>query len=432
MRNRTLIGVIAAAAVLTAACGGGDDGAGEGAATDAAPSGEITVLTQRTDIVNTVFQDYKKKFEAKYPGTSVKFEAITDYEGEVRIRMNTKDYGDVLLIPNSITADQLPTFFEPLGSVEDLGQKYRFVTEQAYEGQVYGVAITGNAQGLVYNKKLWTQAGVTAPPTTPQEFLTALKAVKDKTDAVPLYTNYKDGWPLTQWEGNRGAVSNDPEAVNKLADDDAPWAEGKEHAVIDTLLYDAVQQGLTEPDPTTTNWENSKKLLATGKVATMMLGSWSITQMQEAAGANKADIGYLPFPAQTDGKFRSVLGGDYKNAVNVNSSNKATAKAWVTWFAEESKYAVDQGGVSPVKADPFPTTLADFEKAGVEYLELSPAPSGKEGLVQRIDSGAEVGLSEPTYRQRLVDSARGAKKESKDEIFADLNKKWAAAKADAN
>lgn len=432
MRNRTLIGVLAAAAVLTAACGGGGDDAGGGEAADGAPSGEITVLTQRTDIVGTVFEDYKTKFQAKYPGVTVKFEAITDYEGEVRIRMNTKDYGDVLLIPNSITADQLPTFFEPLGSVDELGKKYRFVTEQAYEGQVYGVAITGNAQGMVYNKKLWTQAGITAPPTTPADFLAALKAVKDKTGAIPLYTNYKDGWPLTQWEGNRGAVTADPDAVNKLADDDAPWAPGKEHAVIDTLLYDAVQQGLTEPDPSTTNWENSKKLLATGKIATMMLGSWSITQMQEAAGANKADIGYLPFPVQTGGKFHSVLGGDYKNAVNVNSEHKAAAKAWVTWFADESKYATDQGGVSPVKTDPFPATLADFEKAGVEYLELKPAPEGKEGLVQRIDSAAEVGLSEPTYRQRLVDSARGAKKESRDDIFADLNKKWAAAKADAD
>ncbi len=151
-----------------AGCGGGDDEGG----TDGAITGEITVLTQRTDIVNTVFQDYKKKFEAKYPGTTVKFEAITDYEGEVRIRMNTKEYGDVLLIPNSVTDDLLPTFFEPLGAVDELKDRYRFVrSEKVLDGKVYGLSITGNAQGFVYNKKVWQQAGITAPPKSPAEFL---------------------------------------------------------------------------------------------------------------------------------------------------------------------------------------------------------------------------------------------------------------------
>jgi len=423
MRKLGASSLLAAALVLSA-CGGGDDDNAQGGTI----SGEITVLTQRTDIVDTVFQEYKKKFEAKYPGTNVKFEGITDYEGEVRIRMNTKDYGDVLLIPNSVTADQFPTFFEPLGSLAEMKSKYRFATEKAFQDKVYGIAITGNAQGFVYNKAIWQQAGITAPPTTPQDFVAALQAIKDKTEAIPLYTNYKDGWPLTQWEGNRGGVSADPDAVNKLTTDDAPWAEGKEHFIIDSLLFDAVKAGLTEDDPTTTNWENSKNLIATGKVATMMLGSWAIIQMQQVA-KNKADIGYLPFPYQTNGKFHSTMGGDYNNAVNINSDNKATARAWVDWFANESNYAVDQGGIAPLIDAKVPETLADFTAAGVELLELNPAPAGQEGLVSRIDTAGEVGLFEPTYRQRLVDAGRGAKKETKEQIFADLNKRWAEARA---
>jgi ABC-type glycerol-3-phosphate transport system substrate-binding protein len=421
MRRTVLVAVLAVGLTLA---GCGNSGSGDSTTI----SGDIIVLTQRTDIVDTVFADYKKRFEAKYPDVHVTFEAITDYEGEVRIRMNTKDYGDVLLIPNSITADQLPTYFEPLGSTDELKQKYRFVTEQAYQGKTYGLAITGNAQGFVYNKKIWTSAGITQPPKTPAEFITALQAIKSKTSSVPLYTNYKDGWPLTQWEGNRGAIANDPQASVKLAKDDAPWAQGKEHYVIDSLLYDAVKAGLTEPDPTTTNWENSKKLLGDGKIATMMLGSWSIVQMQQAA-PSKDDIGYLPFPVQAGGKFHSVISGDYKNAVNVNSSHKAAAKAWVTWFADESNYATDQGGVSPLLSGELPSTLADFRTYGVEYLELVPAPAGQEGLTDRIDKAAEIGLWDPKYRQQLVDAARGARSETKEAIFADLNKRWADAKA---
>jgi ABC-type glycerol-3-phosphate transport system substrate-binding protein len=422
MRKQAIAGLSAALLVLAGCSSSNDTGSG------GEPSGDITVLTQRTDIVNTIFQEYKKKFEAKYPKVKVKFEAITNYEDEVKIRMNTKDYGDVLLIPNSLTADQLPTFFESLGSVDDLKSKYRFVaSEQQYNGKVYGLAITGNTQGFVYNKKVWAQAGVTGLPKTPDEFLAALKSIKDKTGAIPLYTNNKDGWPLTQWEGARGGVSADPDAVTKLAKDDAPWIAGKEHFMIDSLLFDAVRQGLTEADPTTTAWEPSKGLLGTGKIATMMLGSWSIVQMQQAA-PSKADIAYMPFPVQVGGKFHSPIGGDYKNAININSKHKAAAKAWITWFADESNYALDQGGVSPLLNAPFPETLSEFKAAGVELIELNPAPTGEEGLTDRIDKAAEIGLYEPKYRQRLVDAARGAKKESKEDIFNDLNKRWAQAK----
>ncbi|HTJ37503.1 MAG TPA: ABC transporter substrate-binding protein [Dactylosporangium sp.] len=425
--KKPLIGLLATSLALGGLAACGDDG--DGSSGSGKIAGEITVLTQRTDIVNTVFQEYKKKFEAKYPGTSVKFEAITDYEGEVRVRMNTKNYGDVLLIPNSVNADQLPSFFEPLGTVDELKDKYRFVrNEQTFDGKVYGLAITGNAQGYVFNKKVWTQAGITEAPKTPEEFLAALKAIKDKTGAIPLYTNYKDGWPLGQWEGARGAISGDPDAAIKLGQDDAPWTAGKEHFVIDSLLYDAVKGGYTEPDPTTTNWEQSKGLLGTGKIATMMLGSWSIVQMQQAA-SSKDDIGYWPFPYQTDGKFHTVVGGDYKNAININSKNKATARAWIDWFTDESNYATDQGGVSTLKNAAMPSTLADLTAAKTEFIELNPAPKGQEGLPDKIGNAAEIALYDGKYRQGIVDAARGAKKESKDQIFADLNKKWSQARA---
>ncbi|WP_238014884.1 ABC transporter substrate-binding protein [Dactylosporangium sp. AC04546] len=423
--KKPLAGLLALAATALALAGCGGDDAGD----DGKIGGEITVLTQRTDIVNTVFQDYKKKFEAKYPGTTVKFEAITDYEGEVRVRMNTDDYGDVLLIPNSVNADQLPSFFEPLGTVDELQGKYRFVrTEQTFGGKVYGLAITGNAQGYVFNRKIWTQAGVTQPPKTPQEFLDALKAIKEKTSATPLYTNYKDGWPLGQWEGSRGSVSGDPDAAIKLAKDDSPWAAGKEHFIIDSLLYDAVKAGYTEADPTTTNWEQSKGLLGTGKIATMMLGSWSVVQMQQAA-PSADDIGYWPFPNQTGGKFHTVVSGDYKNAINIHSKNKATARAWIDWFTDESNYATDQGGVSPLKTAGMPKTLEGLTAAQTEFIEFNPAPKGEEGLAEKIGNAAEIALYDGKYRQGIVDAARGAKNQSKEQIFADLNKKWADTRA---
>ena len=429
-RRTQMAAVVAVGALLAlTACSSSDDSDPEASSDTGKVSGEITVLTNRTDIVDTTFRDYAQSFNQVYPDVKVKFEAIKDYEGEVVTRMNTEDYGDVLLIPFSVNPTDLPNFFEPLGSVDELSPTYRFVkTEATLDGQSYGLAITGNAQGFVYNTKVWSDAGITELPKSTDEFLADLEAIKAKGAAIPLYTNYKDGWPLNQWENLRGTISGDPEAANNLGKIDAPWADGEEHAVWDGLLFDAVKQGLTEADPTTTNWDQSKKDLAEGRIGTMFLGSWAISQMQELA-ADRADVDYMPFPNQVDGKFQSTVSGDYKNAINVHSKNKAAARAWLLWFADHSGYAHANGGISPRIDGDMPDSLKTFTDLGVELVELAPAEAGKESLVNDIDSQSEIGLNAPDYRQRIIDAARGATDETKQQIFDDLNTRWADARA---
>jgi raffinose/stachyose/melibiose transport system substrate-binding protein len=427
MAKKHILGVVALAAATTllAGCAGTSAPADDSGKI----TGTITVLTNRTDIVDTTFKDYATQFEAKYPGTTVKFEAITDYETDVSTRLASGDYGDVLLIPGTVKKTQLPQFFEPLGSVDDLKKTYRFVDEQAFDGKGYGVAVTGNTQGIVYNKKVWAAAGITALPTTPDEFIADLKLVKANTKAIPYYTNYKDGWPLSQWEANRG-ILNDPDNSIALLTDKSPWDAGKYHYIADSLLFDIVADGLSEPDPTTTDWNTSKTLIGGGKVATMVLGSWAITQMQDAAvtaGGTKDDIGYLPFPYQVDGKFHASIGGDYKNAISKNSKNKATARAWIDWFAKDSGFAHDQGGLSPLVDGPAPDTLGDFDTAGVVYVEQTPAPADKASLEADIAAESGIDLWSNKYRAKLIDTARGAADGTKDSYFADLNKKWSDA-----
>ncbi|WP_285741055.1 extracellular solute-binding protein, partial [Kitasatospora phosalacinea] len=129
------------------------------------------------------------------PNVKVKFEAMKDYEGEVKIRMNTENYGDVLPIPSDLSIAQLPNFFSSLGSADELSKTYQWTDYGTVGGKVYGIANFGTVTGFVYNKKVWADAGVTAWPKTPEEFLADLKAVKAKGQAVPYYTNYHDGWP---------------------------------------------------------------------------------------------------------------------------------------------------------------------------------------------------------------------------------------------
>ncbi|UOE93060.1 ABC transporter substrate-binding protein [Alkalihalobacillus sp. LMS39] len=392
-------------------------------------SGDITVLIHRTDIVDTVFKDYEKQFNEIYPNVKLSFEAITDYQGQVNIRMSTKEYGDVLMIPDNVPVEDLPHFFEPLGQTDEMLEKYLFADDMAYEGVSYGIPITVNAQGILYNKDVFEEAGITDIPSSPEEFIDALQAIKDKTDAIPLYTNYSAGWPLDQWEPNRLSIAGDEQFANQLIDTNAPFAEGEPHYILYKVMYDAANQDLIESDPLTTDWESSKQMMADGKVATMVLGSWAITQVQELA-SDPNSIGYMPFPyTQQDGTVYSVVGGDFNIGINANSQHKEAARAWLDWFINESNYAIDQGGISPIVGEDYPETLSAFQELGVEFISEATHREGEEGWLDMIDNESEVGLWQPGFKQRIIEAAIGNRSESFDDIMTDLNSRWEAARA---
>ncbi|MFK8850796.1 ABC transporter substrate-binding protein [Streptomyces sp. Ac-502] len=433
MGRKTLAcALVVTVALAVAGCGGVGAPSGETATAPSDPndvSGHLTVLTHRTDLVqNGVLKRYAAEFHQTYPKVEVEFEGITDYEGEVRIRMNTEDYGDVLMIPSSIAKDNYPKFLAPLGSTAAMSKQYRFTGRSDVGGKTYGIATFGSANGVAYNKTVWKKAGVTEWPTSPAEFIAALRTVKARTGVVPYYTNFKDGWPLgTPWSNSVGSVSCSARAGDALATSARPWSPGSDLSVIDALLYDIVRGGLAEKDPTTTNWENSKNLLAKGQVGSMVLGSWAVSQLRDAAeqaGTNPDDIGFMPFPAQKDGKFCAMLLSDYQQAVNVHSPHKEAARAWLDWFTEKSGYAQSQGAVSALRSAPLPSNLQPYVDNDVKLVERSEARTAG---VNAVDDASEIGLAKPDYRQKIVDLARGAQPGDLRGYFAELDRRWAEA-----
>ncbi|MGN1025204.1 MAG: ABC transporter substrate-binding protein [Faecousia sp.] len=412
-----------------AACGGKTDSPAA-ASGDQAPSGKITFLTNRTDLdTDGTYDALIAKFNEKYPDVKVEVQSITDYAGELATRMQTEEYGDVLLIPDAVPSKEYGKYFEPFGTVEELSDKYQegYLYSKWFDGQVYGLAYMCTVQGIVYNKAVFEKAGITELPKTPDEFLDCLQKIKDNTDAIPYYTNANSGWTLDQWEDHCfGSVTGNANYKNNdLPHDKDAFAEGSSHYVVAKLLYDIITRGLCEADPTTCDWEASKLMMNNGEIGCMVLGSWAIQQMKDA-GEHPDDVGYMPFPYTVDGKQYATSGTDYCYAINVHSKNKEAAKAFVEFMVDESGLALASGGISLLKSDPMPAGLENF--ADVEFVVDKPASDENAGLLDQVQQQSGVTLYDNGQRLNgVVDIARGVSSQTFEDYMASLAGKWAGA-----
>ena len=80
----------------------------------------IKVLTHRTDIVDTTFQDYIKKFNESYPNITIEYEAVTDYAEDIKLRLTTDDWGDICGIPTNLQKNELEDEFISYGDKKTL------------------------------------------------------------------------------------------------------------------------------------------------------------------------------------------------------------------------------------------------------------------------------------------------------------------------
>lgn len=392
---------------------------------------DIKVLTHKTDVVDTLFADYVKQFNELYPNINITYEAVTNYAEDMTMRMTTDDWGDICMIPTTVDKVDYPDKFVSFGPVEELENDYIMLNNQAYDGQAYGIPSMGNVQGIVYNKKVFEDAGITELPKTPDDFLDALQKIKDNTDAIPLYTNFAAVWTMGAWNAYiTGSATGDTDFANMgLTHGLNPFQKHDDmtgpYAVYYTL-YEAVARGLVEDDPTTTDWEGSKGMINNGEIGCMVLGSWAITQMQ-AGGSNPDDIAYMPFPITVNGKQYVAAGPDYAYGINNHASdeNKLASMIYVKWLTEESGFAENQGGISIVKDAPYPDTLKDME--GIPLVMDNPAPAGEETLYNDINNASELGINVANEPIQAIVEAALTGSQTLDEIMNEWNEKWTAA-----
>lgn len=368
----TLLPILLAVVTLMSGCTGSSNSVSQvqiGTLSDNPEmSGTITVVTNRTDLIDTKYKEYAQRFQQKYPALEVQFEALRDYDKNIKIRLASGETPDVLLIP-SIPNSDLSKFFVPLGDLGLPGEVY-FDDFKVYQGSTYGIPSGVAVTGVLYNKRVFEKAGILEIPRTLDAFYAISDMIKRK-GIVPLASNFKDRWPLQVWSNDVPVLlAGSGKVKTDLALSDEPFQADGPHAQAMSIIKNLYERGYTEPNLNDTNWEKSKRDIAEGRVAMMLTGNWAIPQIIEN-GAKSEDLGFFPFPADQSGRLKVTLYPDRYYAVGKNSKHPAAAKAFIKWMLEESGYE-NYSGFIPVLKDrkaELPQ-LVELEAFRPEYVEI--------------------------------------------------------------
>lgn len=352
--------------------------------------GTLTVVTSRPDAAE-LFEEIEGGFKKKYPEVEdIIWESSSDYDADIMKRMNTKDYGDVLFVPFSMagTPSEYENYFYPLGKVEDLEKKYLDVTEAVYNDTVYGLPVSINILGFVYNEDVLKKAGVESMPTSTDALLETCDQIESKTGATCFYTNYNTS--LGVWAG---ALSSYGENYKEAALNGNPFDEGQPIREVMDLFYKLAAGGYIEEDPITGDYNQSLQLLADGKVAMIMRASQDLATIQ-ALNDSEDNIKLAPFPTTLNGTTSVPVGAPGVIGINKNTENLATAKAFLEYLiSAESGYAEDLDGVPVIIEE-----LNDDQRALFEEGTIVKTASTEDAAIQERYSAVagEVGIARLT------------------------------------
>ena len=151
----SLAAVMAISTAVMTGCGSsGDSSSSDGGSTGKKTT--LEVLTHRTDRVEDgSLDEWTKPFE-EANNCDIEYVGYTDYASDVSTRMNTDDYGDVLMIPDSVAVKDLGNFFEPLADYDVAKEKWECANQKMYDNKVYGYPTGLNLAGGYYTTRMFS------------------------------------------------------------------------------------------------------------------------------------------------------------------------------------------------------------------------------------------------------------------------------------
>ncbi len=260
-----------------------------------------------------VFNQLVKQFEQSHPNQKIvgKNDPYNPQTYLARLAANQTEDGT----QSWFTEPQLLISKHAAADITDLAKGWQYwsslnpgitavATDQA-SGKIYGLPQNGYALGIYYNRKLFQGAGLNPdkPPTTWQEFRDAAKALKSSSVAGFAETSASNqgGWHFTNWMYTAGGDLQSADGKK------ATFNSDKGVSVLQILKDMRFTDGSMTKQQLF-NQDNTLQLLATGKVAMVVMAPDRLNALQSQYQANLDDFGMGPMPQ--NGGNAALTGGN--------------------------------------------------------------------------------------------------------------------------
>ena len=374
-----MISALLTLAVVGAACGSDDDsGASTNGGTAAAGGEAVTIRIESwlTPDQERWDQVIIPAFEAAYPNINVSFEPTlsTEYDAALRTRLEGGAAGDIITCRAFDGSLELfnrgfLTKVDDLPGIENFPAAALTAWQTDDSSSTFCVPWAGSIHGFIYNADAFAALGL-QPPTTQDEFVAVLDAIKADGTYTPIAMGAADSWTVgtmgyeniapNYYGGEAGRLGlidgtkkmTDPEFVTpfEVLAGWAPYlAEG----------FEAV------------TYSDAQQLFTLGRAAIYPAGSWEIAGFNDAVDF---EMGFFKAPipdASTEPCFTGFhtdagLGG------NAASKHPEAVRTFLSWVAS-SDFAALSGntlvGLVPLTKESVDLTdplLADFVSATTE------------------------------------------------------------------
>ena len=225
--------------------------------------------------------------------------------------------------------------------------------------------------GIIYNKQVFKQAGISALPKTWGDLLTDAQKIK-AAGKIPFAVGNQTPW-VTQLIpyaiAPSTAFAQDPNLAEDMLAHRKTFSNSGWSMVFQRYL-ELYRRGLFNKSPNGTTYEQTQQLLGSGKAA-MVVQVIAAMPPFLAAAKNKSDLGTFPFPAADDaGSLKIPAGVDAGLAASSHSKHLAEAKKFIAWLGRPENmatfskltYSIPLVGADPAKIDPllrpFPPFMA--------------------------------------------------------------------------
>jgi multiple sugar transport system substrate-binding protein len=323
----------ATAALALAACssgGGSSTGGGSGTTTL-----KLVVADYGTGPSNAsakYWDGIVTAFESAHPDIKVNVTSIpwTNFDQQVQTMIQNKQYPDITEGDYFSNYAQDGLLYPASDVLSDPGNLLPgFKAQGTYNGVQYGMPFTTSSRTLFYNKKLFTQAGITSAPQTWADVESdAAKITKlgDVGFGLPLGSEEAQAESLLWMLGDGGGYQTDGKyTINSAA-----------NVTAFTFLKGLVSAGDTEPNPGTVNRTDLWKEFAQGKVG-MINGSPALIPIIQSAGVlQSSDWTSVPIAGQ-NGPLTVTLGVCDNVAAFKPNGHEAQIKEFLD-FAYQDKY----------------------------------------------------------------------------------------------